>query len=349
MRRTQIRGHMRPIWFFWLCFVCFGQHVNKVDIGTITGRIVDEFGDPVSGAAVSATGSAGQEFHATTLGNGSYTIDKLVPGRYEITATMNAMKKYDAKGFIVEGGKPLRLDIKMVQPEGYLGTLGEEDRFTASSFARIGQKPVPVGPAPRLPDGKPDFSGFWWADRPAEPLEPPRPQPRADALRQERQRNNMRDLPSGHCLPGGIVDPAGRGRFVHTSQLLVMLIGPPVVSTYFEVRQIFLDGRMHPRDVNPTWMGHSAGHWEGDTLVIDTVGFNALAWYGGGLSSTESLHVTERYWRPDMGHLELEITVDDPAVLEKPWIQKRTSHLVPDEDIEEYVCAENNKDVEHLK
>jgi Carboxypeptidase regulatory-like domain len=198
MRRTQIRGPMRPIWFFWLCFVCFGQHVNKVDRGTIIGRIVDEFGDPVAGAAVSATSRAGQEFQATTLGNGLYTIGKLVPGKYEITATMNAMKKYEAKGFIVEAGKPSRLDITMVQPEGYLGTLGEEDRFTASSFARIGQKPVPVGSTPRLPDGKPDLSGFWWADRPSVPLERlgPNPEPMLFARR-------GRGIICAIFLPGG--------------------------------------------------------------------------------------------------------------------------------------------------
>jgi hypothetical protein len=94
------------------------------------------------------------------------------------------------------------------------------------------------------------------------------------------------------------------------------------------VRQIFLDGRSHPKDINPTWTGNSIGHWEGDTLVIDTVGFNAQAWYAGGLSSTESLHVVERYRRPDLGHLELEMTIEDPAVLQKPWRQMRTAHLV---------------------
>ena len=335
---------MRLLWFFCLCFVSLGQQG-----GAIAGRIVDEFGDPVSGATVSATSNSGQEFHTTTNPRGSYRFDSLVPGAYQITAAMNAMRKYDAKGFMVEAGKTSRLDITMLQPDGYLGTLGEEDRFTARAFDRIGHKPVPAGPTPRLPDGKPDFSGFWWADRPRSPLELPQPQPAADAIRKQRQRSNMRDLPSARCLPGGIIDPAGRGRFVDTSKLLVMLIGPPVVSTYFEVRQIFLDGRPHPRDVNPTWLGHSVGRWEGDTLVVDTVGFNGLAWYAGGLSSTESLHVIERYRRPDLGHLKLQITVEDPAVLVKPWTQKRTAHLVPSEDIEEYVCSENNKDVEHLK
>ena len=104
-----------------------------------------------------------------------------------------------------------------------------------------------------------------------------------------------------------------------------------------------------PRTVNPTWLGHSIGYrWEGDTPVVDTVGFNGLAWYSGGLPSTENLHVIERYRRPDLGRLELEITVEDPAVLEKPWTERRVSRLVPEEDIEEEVCVENNKDLEHM-
>ena len=83
--------------------------------------------------------------------------------------------------------------------------------------------------------------------------------------------------------------------------------------------------------------------------MIDTVGFNRQAWYAGGLSSTESLHVVERYRRPDLGHLELEMTVEDPAVLQKRWRQKRTAHLVSGENVEEYVCAENNKNIQHLR
>lgn len=335
---------MRLLLGLWLCSIGFGQ-----ESGTIAGKIVDQFGDPVAGAAVTATSNGGMAVHTTTANSGAYTLEKLAPGTYQITAILNAMKNYAVEGILVAAGKIVRLDITMSQPEGYLGTLGEEDRFTASWFARIGAKPVPQGPTPRLPDGKPDLSGFWWADRPASPPQQPQPQPGAEAVRKERQSRSMRDLPSARCLPGGIIDPAGRGRFVHTPKFLVMLIGPPVVTTYSEVRQIFLDGRSHPNDVPPTWMGHSVGHWESDTLVIDTVGFNGLAWYSGGLSSSESLHVVERYRRPDLGHLELEITVEDPAVLQRPWSQKRFAHLVPEEDIEEYVCVENNQDVEHLK
>lgn len=212
---------MRLLWLFCLCSLSFGQTT-----GTITGRIVDESGDPVSGANVSATNDPGQEFHSTTLGSGAYTLDHVVPGTYQVTASMNAMKTNDVKGVIVEAAKTSRLDITLFRPDGNLGTLGEQDRFTAASFAMIGQKPVPVGPVPRLVDGKPDFSGFWWGDRPSRQVEQPQVQLGADAIRQERQKNDMRDTPSSRCLPGGIIDPAGQGRLVHIPGLLVILIGP---------------------------------------------------------------------------------------------------------------------------
>ena len=167
------------------------------------------------------------------------------------------------------------------------------------------------------------------------------------AIRKERQISNDRDDPYGRCLPGSVINTAGRGKFVHIPGFLAMLVNP---TSFDPPRQIFIDGRSHPQDLNPTWRGHSIGHWEGDTLVVDTVGFNGLAWYSGGLPSTENLHVIESaiMQSTDLGRLELEITVEDPAVLEKPWTERRVSRLVPEEDIEEEVCVENNKDLEHM-
>jgi hypothetical protein len=114
-------------------------------------------------------------------------------------------------------------------------------------------------------------------------------------------------------------------------------------------RQIYLDGRTHPSDPNPTWRGHTIGHWEGDTLAADTIGFNDKAWLDwSGHSQTEVLHVVERYRRPDLGHLELEMTVEDRSALKTPWLIKRTYILDPKVDILENVCAENEKDWSHL-
>ena len=96
-------------------------------------------------------------------------------------------------------------------------------------------------------------------------------------------------------------------------------------------------------------MGHSVGHWEGDTLVIDTVGFNGRAWATfSGLPTTERLHVIERFRRIDLGHLEKEITIDDPGAYAKPWTIKKAAVLAPaGYEMQEYVCNENNRDVEH--
>jgi hypothetical protein len=110
-------------------------------------------------------------------------------------------------------------------------------------------------------------------------------------------------------------------------------------------RQIFVDGRAHPADLDPTWMGHSIGRWEKDTFVVDTVGFNDKSWiiFGTGLPHTEMLHMMERYRRPDLGHLMVDLTLDDPGTFSKPIVRHMTWLLAPGEEILEYVCTENNK------
>jgi hypothetical protein len=286
------------------------------DRGAIAGKILDEFDEPVYGASVVARNGAGEEFKTTSKTAGYYRLEKLVPGNYRIAVSLSLLDHIEPQ-VAVQPGTALSLDITLA---------------------------TPAGPAPRLADGKPDFSGFWLPQRPAQnapPSDQPQPRPWADTIRTERRISNMRDDPYGRCLPGSIIDLAGRGRFVHVPGFLAMQQNP----TSFEPpREIFVDGRAHPQDVNPTWKGHSIARWEGETLVIDTVGFSGMAWYGGGLPSTESLHVIERYRRPDLGHLEIEITVQDAAVLLTPWTRKRTAKLAPAQDIDEEVCVENNKD-----
>jgi hypothetical protein len=113
-------------------------------------------------------------------------------------------------------------------------------------------------------------------------------------------------------------------------------------------RQIFTDGRQHSADPDPTWLGESIGHWEGDTLVVDTTSFNGKTWIDeSGLPTTPSLHVTERFRRLDLGHLEIENTIDDMKAYAKPW--KFTTHpLMLKGELMEYICQENNKDIPHL-
>ena len=129
-------------------------------------------------------------------------------------------------------------------------------------------------------------------------------------------------------------------KFVHTRGLLVLLFEQEP-----HYRQIFLDGRVHPQQADPTWMGHSVGKWEGDTLVVDTTGFNDKSWllFATGLPHTEMLHMVERYRRPDLGHLLVDLRLEDPGTFTKPLERHMTWELAPGEEILEDICNENNK------
>jgi hypothetical protein len=328
-----------------LSFSAFAQTGAVVQTGAISGKIVDEFGEPVSGATVQ-TKVAGKRFETTSTATGEYAIDKLPRGTYEVTVTALTMKRLVKKCSVAAGTS--RLDVTLVnEGEVRLGTLGDGDRFTEAAKLQVGSSP-PSGPVPQLPDGKPDLSGFWAPAPAAGPTphahsRPLKLLPSAQAVLRERLANLFRDQPAARCLPSSIIDWSGHGKFVHTSTMLVILSpwgDPP--------RQVFLDGREHPKDLNPTWLGHSIGHWEGDTLVVDTVGFNTQTWYQGVLPSSETLHVIERYHRTDLGHLETELTISDPSVSRNPWTRRLVSNLDSKEDIEEYICTENNKDPEHM-
>jgi hypothetical protein len=132
-------------------------------------------------------------------------------------------------------------------------------------------------------------------------------------------------------------------KFVQTPQLLVILLEGSAPG----FRQIFLDGRPHPKDFNPSWMGHSIGRWEGDALVVDTVGLNDKGWLtADGLPQTETTHVVERYRRPNLGTIDVELTIEDPATFSRPFKIHRILPLATAEELLEYVCNENEK-VEH--
>jgi len=206
--------------------------------------------------------------------------------------------------------------------------------------------PPPEGPMPRAADGKPDLSGVWdpglsFTNMGQVPLTP-----WADAIYKERRGNLSKDDPEGHCLPAGVprISPFAQ-KFVQTPKLVVILDEGNVHS----YRQLYLDGRQHPKDVGPLWMGDSIAHWEDETLVVDTIGFNDLTWLNGqGLPHSDQLHVIERYTRPDLGHLNVEITMEDPKAFTKAHTFTRTFLFRPNWEIQEYVCNEFNVDAEHL-
>jgi hypothetical protein len=164
-------------------------------------------------------------------------------------------------------------------------------------------------------------------------------------MARERGEMNNRDSPQAHCLPSAVArDTFPLYELVQSKAFLVFILDDD--SPGF--RQVFLDGREHPKDPNPAWYGHAIGRWDGDTLVVDRVGFDERVWLdSGGHPHSDKLHVIERYRRPDLGHLEIEVTVDDPGTLAKPWVMKRVSDLA-NEEISEFICTENNRDLEHL-
>jgi hypothetical protein len=215
-------------------------------------------------------------------------------------------------------------------------------------------KPNLAAPTPKTSDGKPDLSGIWSGpgagsyDRNiARDLKPGDIQPWAEALYQKRVLDMAKDSPRASCLPDPFVyyHAVDLARIVQTPGLIVVMYQGTTNSVH---RTIFTDGRKLPVDPNPTWMGYSVGHWEGDTLVVDTAGFNDRGWLDiEGHPHTEALHITERFRRRDFGHMDLEITIDDPKSFTKPFSLKMAKTLTPDTDLIESVC-ENDRSVPHM-
>lgn len=210
-------------------------------------------------------------------------------------------------------------------------------------------------PAPRAPGGTVDLSGVWQTDIKfnANLAADLRPEdvpmlPAARAVYDQRQQNLGKDDPEGFCLPPGV--PRVNGvpfpiKIIQTPSVVVFLY-----ETRTTFRQVFVDSdHTLAADPQPTWMGYSKGRWEGDTLVVETVGFNDKTWLDdAGHPHSEAMRVTERYRRPDFGHLFVDITIDDATSYERPWSVTQEFRLVADGELLEYVCNENNRDIEHL-
>jgi len=231
------------------------------------------------------------------------------------------------------------------------------DPFPMRNVPRLPDGKVDLkAPARRMPDGHPDLQGFWMpaplvkyllnlaADmKPEEiPLTP-----WAAALYKERIDNNGKDHPGVRCLPSGIPEkdtiPDGL-KIVQTPDLIVFLHDSRTI-----FRQIFTDGRPFPKNPQPTWQGYSVGKWEGDTLVVETIGQNGRTWLDmRGLPGTEELRVVERFTRSSIGRMDIVVTIDDRKAYTKPWDVKMAWTLIPDTDLIESICEENSKDVPHM-
>lgn len=236
-------------------------------------------------------------------------------------------------------------------------------------------------PTPRASDGKPDLSGMWGTDPtpraemerrfqgitafavpgddPAEfnkyminflsdfarEQDPLRPEFLA-VLKRNGDDKNQNENPTTRCLPMGIPwiygipDPY---KIVQTPGLtLIMFEGEPV-------RQIYTDGRKHTPDPEPAWYGYSVGKWEGDTFVVNSVGFNDRTWLDAmGHPHSTDMRIVERFHRRDFGHMDLQVTIEDPKTYTRPVTLKYTQTLAPDTDLLDYICTENEKDRKHL-
>jgi hypothetical protein len=206
-------------------------------------------------------------------------------------------------------------------------------------------KPNLTAPAPKTAEGKPDLSGIWSrikTEGGLSQLQPSDIKPWALKMSKEREETLVRDSPEVHCLPTAPRPPVGPAKIVQTPALIVILYDD---LTY---RQIFLDGRDLPKDPNPAWMGYSVGHWEGDTVVVESTGYNDRTWLERGYPHTESLRITERFHRGDFGHLSVDAMYNDPEAYQKSWTAKTDWGYFTDTNLLEYVCAENEKDSVHL-
>ena len=214
-------------------------------------------------------------------------------------------------------------------------------------------KPNLTAPAPRTADGKPDLTGIWdtfgdtavgsVAVRKAGDLKPADVQPWAQALVKERAENFGKDNPHYRCLPEGpnYAAAGGMKRFIQTPAMIAIL------NEDLTYRQIFMDGRALETEPNPSWMGFSVGRWDGDTLVVESNGFNDRSWLLGGYPHTEGLHTTERYRRTDFGHMDISVTFQDPEAYAKPWTVPVHATLTADTELLESVCNPTDHDLQH--
>jgi hypothetical protein len=307
--------------------------------GTLTGRVVDPDGKAVQrlDSEITVIDANGKTFAGRMDRDGNYRIAGLPAGPYSLDLDLptRLYDRYARSGVEIAATGTVNLDLHLEWGMN-LGTVGDDPLLQGSDL-RAKTKDID-GPVPRMPDGTPDLSGIWtnFGDSlaGAAPMKP-WAQKLYDAWRQIKQ-----DNPGAYCLPqSGLITLTNYPyKFVQTPTLVVQLVEDMVISH----RQIHLDGRGHPpaEEWNPSWYGHSIGRWEGDTLVVETVGFNDKT-PGFGIH-TEGLKITEKYRRTSRGRMEIEITAEDPEAWTGPWTRKKVAGLVEGIEIAESVCAEGH-------
>jgi Carboxypeptidase regulatory-like domain len=308
--------------------------------GSIAGTVVDPVGSPAANVVVQARGADGTPRRATSGKTGKFVIADLPAGAYDVSVNVPGLRGFERKDVRVAAGAAFALDIHLEEGT-QLSTLGEDAQGIAAD--RLRHAP-PSGPTPRGADGKPDFTGVWWQPVVVEPGTPEW-LPAARQVAAQRQANNRKDSPQVFCLPPAVLRRGPLIEFVQSSAVIVEISDDDSPGFH----KIYLNRRDHPKEPDLLWYGDSVGHWEGATLVVDRVNFVEDVWLDQDAHPHgDQLHIVERYTRPDLGHLEVVVTVDDPGVLANPWTFKRVSELAPKEELREFICNENNSDLPHL-
>jgi hypothetical protein len=335
--------------FFALALMTWSGVAMAAQTGaaSFAGALLDPNGEAVThldqiGAVITMKSAANGQVYSVKVGASGEFNMKLPEGSYDLRVpiTTALLQPFEQKGVVVKAGAPLRMDITL--PWGInLGTIGDDGTQKANEL-RARSKFVD-GPTPHLADGRPDLSGIWYnigAGR------PPTPPMKPWALDMQAQ---MRKILAGG--PG--TQGAGSYCLPQTATPTTITHGYKFVQGQSEIvqltealadgwRQIFMDGRPHPaaEDWNPAWYGHSIGRWDGDTLVIDTVGFNEST-PGYGVHS-EKLHVVERINRPTVGKLKIAVSADDADAWTGPVSWTIEAGLVTGDELQESICNENN-------
>jgi hypothetical protein len=307
--------------------------------GSLSGKALDPDGGTVARLEADVTlteTSSGARVAGRLNRDGSYIVQDVPAGTYdlELVVPSRMYERYQRANVVIETGKATQLDLHIAWGMN-LGTVGDDPLLQGADL-RAKTKNID-GPVLRLPGGRPDFSGVWTniGDALAPPPMPLQPwaQLIADQLAKIRQ-----DNPGAYCLPQVAVPSMLNypTRFVQGADRIIQ-ITEDMDPGY---RQIFLDNRPHPQadEWNPGWYGHSVGHWEDDTLVVDTVGFNELT--PGFSVHSEQLHIVERYTRLSHGRMQVELYAEDPQAWTAPHRRKWQMGLAEGTEIVEFVCAE---------
>ena len=308
--------------------------------GGLNGQVTGPFDGLVVDAPMRAMHiSSGDSWQIRTDTDGRFKFEGLPAGNYRLQVRLPCCEytPYQSEPVELQAGAERTFNIQLEQ--GFqLNTIGDDVGIATSQI--LAEQDIPDLPTPKTIDDKPDLTGMWmYGNDPFPPA--PKLTDWAAKLVAERSKNHFVDSPRFRCLPTSLPIPTHTppifGKFVQAPGLIVILY-----EGILGYRQIFMDGRGHPEDADPSWLGHSIGWWEDDVLVVDSTGFNDRGWTGLTHPRSEEFHVIERYRRTNYGGMELELTIEDPAVYDEPWVQQMPIYLAPNEELYEFVC-ENEK------